>query len=77
MTDIALLIIKNLNPDIKGFVIQPWRWVVERTNAWLVKSRRLSLDYELLFDTSESFIYISMIRKILRRIKSNYQSQAF
>lgn len=62
------MIIKNLNPDMKGFAVQPWRWVVERTNAWLVKSRRLSLDYELLFDTSEGFIYVSMIRKMLRRL---------
>ena len=51
---------------MKGFAVQ--RWVVERTNAWLVKSRRLSLDYELLFDTSEGFIYVSMIRKMLRRL---------
>lgn len=62
------MIIKNLNPDLKGFVLQPWRWVVERTNAWLGKSRRLSLDYELLFDNSEGFIYVSMIRKMLRRL---------
>ena len=57
--------------------MQPWRWVVERTNAWLVKSRRLALDYELLFDTSEGFIYVSMIRKMLKRLRGKSMNKAF
>ena len=31
-----------------GFQVLPRRWVVQRTFSWLVSSRRLSLDYELL-----------------------------
>ena len=31
-----------------GFQVLPRRWVVERTFSWLVSSRRLGLDYELL-----------------------------
>jgi putative transposase len=30
----------------KGFHILPWRWIVERTLAWLVRHRRLTIDYE-------------------------------
>ena len=51
-----------------GFQILPRRWVVERTFSWLVNSRRLSLDYELLPEVSEAFIYTAMIRIMLRRL---------
>lgn len=48
--------------DKKGFVVLPKRWVVERTFGWLNWCRRLSKDYERLVETSETFIYIAMIR---------------
>ncbi len=52
----------------KGFVLLPKRWVVERTWGWLNWSRRLSKDYEVLPETSETFIYVAMIRLMLRRL---------
>ncbi|MEO1149126.1 MAG: IS5 family transposase [Cyanobacteria bacterium J06638_22] len=52
----------------KGFVLLPKRWVVERTFGWLNWSRRLSKDYEVLPETSEAFIYIAMIRILVRRL---------
>lgn len=52
----------------KGFVLLPKRWVVERTFGWLNWSRRLSKDYEVLPETSEAFIYVSMIRILIRRL---------
>ena len=54
--------------DMSGFVVLPRRWVVERTFAWLSFQRRMSKDYELLPETSETFIYISMIRLMLARL---------
>jgi len=51
-----------------GFQILPKRWVVERTFAWLVRQRRLARDYERLPETSEAFIYIAMIRLMVRRL---------
>ena len=51
-----------------GFQILPKRWVVERTFGWLVRQRRLARDYERLPETSEAFIYIAMIRLMVRRL---------
>ena len=56
------------DPGQKGFQVQPRRWVVERTFAWLGLSRRLSKDYETHLDISEAMIYGAMIRIMIRRI---------
>ena len=50
------------------FIIQPVRWVVERTLAWLNWSRRLSKDYEQKCLHSENIIRISAIALLLRQI---------
>lgn len=50
------------------FKVLPRRWVVERTFGWLGHYRRLSKDYELLPEVSESMIYIAMIRLMLNRL---------
>lgn len=42
--------------DQKGFKVVPWRWVVERTFAWLGNYRRLSKDYEFFCENSESIL---------------------
>jgi hypothetical protein len=47
----------------QGFVLLKKRWVVERTFAWMMGTRRLVRDYELLPETSETFIYLAMIHK--------------
>jgi putative transposase len=52
----------------KGFHVLPYRWIVERTFAWLGKYRRLSKDDEFLPETSETMIYAAMIRLMVRRL---------
>lgn len=44
------------------------RWVVERTFAWLLHSRRLARDYERLTSTDEALIYATMTRLMARRL---------
>jgi transposase len=45
----------------------PRRWVVERTFAWLGRSRRTSCDYERLPATGEAMNHHAMTRLMLRR----------
>jgi transposase len=54
--------------DQVGFQVLPKRWVVERTFAWISRNRRLARDYERLVSSSESLIYVAMIRLGLRRL---------
>jgi putative transposase len=52
-----------------GFVVQPKRWIVERTFGWLNRSRRLSKDYERTIESSEAFIKVAMIHLMVRRLR--------
>jgi putative transposase len=63
----------------EGFVKLPQRWVVERTIAWLSRSRRLSKDYEREPASSEAMIQVSMAHLMLRRLRptSRKRSQRF
>jgi putative transposase len=51
-----------------GFQVLPKRWIVERTFGWLNQYRRLSKDYELLPEMSESMIYAIMSRLSIKRL---------
>ena len=64
---IVLEIVKR-SDQLKGFVVLPRRWVVERTFAWLSFHRRMSKDYEYLPETSEALIRVAMIRLMLARL---------
>ena len=54
--------------DQKGFQVLPKRWIVERTNAWITRQRRLARDYERCITSCEAFLYIAMLRLGLRRL---------
>lgn len=46
---------------VKGFVLLPKRWVIERTFGWLMRSRRLGRDHERRTDSSEAMVQVSSI----------------
>jgi len=55
-------------PGTRGFAVQPRRWVVERSFAWLIRNRRLAKDYERMVQTSETLIRVAAARLVLRRL---------
>ena len=56
---------------VTGLVHLPYRWVVERTNAWVGKYRRNSKDYERTTSSSEAMIQASMIHLMIKRMRPN------
>jgi putative transposase len=54
----------------REFTVQPKRWLVERSIAWLTRPRRLSKDYEYWEANSEAYVYLASIHLLLRRLAS-------
>ena len=52
----------------RPFSMAKGRWVIERTFAWLGKSRRLAKDYEFLPQSSAMMVYLVMLRLMLKRL---------
>jgi transposase len=50
---ITLDIVSGPKPG-SGFLAQPRRWVVERTNGWNNHCRRLDRHYEITLDTTKA-----------------------
>jgi putative transposase len=67
--DLSIVLKKDFH---HGFQALPKRWIVERTNAWISRNRRLARDYERLVSSVESFIYTVMIRLGLRRLARSF-----
>jgi transposase len=62
----AVIAWEKIRPS--GFHVLPHRWIVERTFAWLSTWRRLSKDSEVLPSSEEAWIYLAMIRIMVRRL---------
>ncbi len=55
-------------PSKRGFLLEPRRWVVERSIAWITRWRRLCRDHEGLPESSEAFIKLSASRRMLSHL---------
>jgi putative transposase len=57
-------------PGVKGFQLLPRRWVVERSFAWLGRSRRLAKDFEATVGSSTAWVLLANLRLLTRRLAS-------
>jgi transposase len=64
---LTLEIVKR-SDDVKGFVVLPRRWVVERTLSWISQRRRCVRDYERLPEHHEAMVLWSMTILMRRRL---------
>jgi transposase len=53
---------------VKGFVVLPKRWIVERTLAWLNRCRRLAKDFENRLRYALAFVHLAAIRLMVRKL---------
>src|SRR3970282_526544 len=54
--------------QVKGFLVLPKRWIVERSIAWLNRCRRLAKDWENLNRKALAFLRLASIRLMLRKL---------
>ena len=66
-TLIAVEIVRK-QADQVGFAVQPRRWVVERTFAWLGRNRRLAGDFEATIASATAFLYAASVMLLTRRL---------
>jgi len=64
--DLVVEIVKRAD-RAKGFVVEPQRWIVERTIAWLNRCRRLAKDWENRNHNALAFLHLASIRLIAQK----------
>ena len=57
------------HPEAKrGFALLPRRWVVERSQGWMARFRRLARDYEQLAETLKGLHVVAFAMLMLRQL---------
>ncbi|MFE4514035.1 IS5 family transposase [Kitasatospora sp. NPDC056783] len=72
----VMLAIVKRSDDMRGFVVMPKRWIVERFFAHLMRSRRLVRDFERSIGSAEAMVYWSMTQLMTRRLTRPRPSRA-
>lgn len=54
--------------QVKGFLVLPKRWIVERTLAWLNRCRRLAKDFENRLRYAVALVHLAAIRLMVRKL---------
>jgi transposase len=64
---IAVTVVKRTDKEVKGFVVLPKRWVVERTFGWINRARRLAKDFEATTKSSLAWLLLALAFLLMRR----------
>ncbi|MDO9713566.1 transposase [Paracraurococcus lichenis] len=67
LASLVLTIVRRAAGTI-GFIVQPRRWVIERSLGWFGRRRRLSKDYKALPEVPEAMVTLAAIRLMLHRL---------
>ena len=73
---IAVTVVKRTDKEVKGFVVLPKRWVVERTLGWINRARRLSKDFEATIESALAWLQMALAFLIMRRLARTKITQA-
>jgi transposase len=69
-------VVRRTDRTVKGFIVLPQRWIVERTFVWLNCARRLAKDFETLIESSQAWLLLALAALLVRRIARDYQQVA-
>ena len=59
----TLEIIKRFD-TVKGFVLLPRRWAVERIFTWLNRNRRIAKDFERTIESATAWLYLASVNQM-------------
>ena len=65
---ISVTVIKRKDKQIKGFIVLPKRWVVERTLGWINRARRLAKDFEATIESALAWLLFALAFLLIRRL---------
>ncbi|MFD3521244.1 transposase [Streptomyces sp. NPDC058653] len=71
----VVLDVVRRSDDTQGFQVLLRRWIVERSFAWCLRSRRQVRDYERRTDTSEAVVLWSMTMLMSRRLAARHRQR--
>jgi transposase len=70
-SQISITVVKRADKQVKGFIVLPKRWVVERTLGWINRARRLSKDFEATIESSLAWLQLALAFLLMRRLARN------
>ena len=65
---ISITVVPRNDKQVKGLVVLPKRWVVERTFGWINRARRLAKDFEATIESALAWLLIALAFLLTRRL---------